>query len=226
MKATVLILCLFLSVLSVTAEESTFAKDKKHTFAELFNFGILIGPEFPPGDQGLSDYSVGYNIAIEGRYQVTHFLGAGLCIGRISLGGDYNWNQDFLLPSATPGTSMTSLKTFVLASFHFGFSPHTFTTVFKNDGLDRPVEQYHSGQFYPFLVLDVGPYFWSWETDAYPDSEESGTDMMIRFTPTVVYYVSDMISVSGGIHYSMWDFSGDFTTWGFLAGIKFRLSEL
>lgn len=218
MKRLILIITLFfLSVYN-------YAQDD---FWSRVNVTILGGPQFASGvEADFYDLSTGYYVGIDARYQLYRFMAIGISAGSNGWSGDVNFGSNFG-PNNQDASEISSSKTNLCASFHFGPSAPTWADITSKDSDITDVKPYPPGAIVPYFIFEIGPYFWNWEeTGQLGNFEESGSDVMLRGTLAGFYQMSKLFSITFGLSYTLYDFSGDFTATGIYAGARFNVGEI
>lgn len=222
MKIFTILVILFCTIL-------TFEAKPQDDFWDRVNVGIIGGPLFPSGDDA-EVLSTGYYVGIEARYQIFRFMAVGFSIGRNSWSGSFEESEFAKTGSLNQldySSDISSSKTNVSLSFHFGPSAPTWGNITASGGDISDVKPYQPGMFVPFFIFDIGPYFYSWtQEDEFETTEETGSDVFIRGTAAGFYQVSDLISLLIGLSYSLYEFGTDFTAVGILGGIRFNMGQL
>ena len=216
MKLTILIL-VFSAIL-------TFEIKPQDDFWSRVEIGILGGPLFPSGDDvEYANLSTGYYIGIDARYQLFRFMAVGFSIGRNAWNGNVNYELFKSAQFYEESADISSGKTNVCLSLHFGPSAPTWQSVtgYREDISD--VKPYQPGMIVPFFIFEIGPYFWNWTEG---DFEESGSDVFIRGTLAGFYQASRLISITLGLNYTLYEFGTSFTAFGIMAGLRFNMGQI
>lgn len=206
------------------------AEAQQLEFWDRVEVSVLGGPLFPAGDEiEAYNLSTGYYIGVDARYQLFRFMAVGFSVGRNA------WNGNVDLGLAKPGslnqfdysTDVSSGKTNVCLSLHFGPSAPTWSSITSLDTDISDVRPYSPGMVVPFFIFEIGPYFWDWtEENEFGKFEESGTDTFIRGTLAGFYQASRLISITLGFTYTLYAFNTDFTATGILAGLRFNMGQV
>jgi hypothetical protein len=202
----------------------TFEVKPQDDFWSRVEVGILGGPLFPSGDD--VDYvnlSTGYYIGMDARYQLFRFMAVGISFGRNSWSSNVQYELFKTNQFESEQTDVTSGKTNVCLSLHFGPSAPTWQTVtgYREDISD--VKPYQPGMIVPFFIFEIGPYFWNWTEG---DFEESGSDVFIRGTLAGFYQASRLISITLGVNYTLYEFGTEFTAFGIMGGLRFNMGQI
>jgi hypothetical protein len=176
------------------------AESKAGDFWDRCEVGVLGGPVFPGGDEG-DLLSTGFYVGLDARYQLFTFMAVGISFGTQSWSGEQSF--DDLFTPMGESNEISSNKTNVGLSFHFGPSAPTWTNIVSGKADIHDVKPYTPGMKVPFFVFDIGPYFWSWESGGY---DETGSDLMIRGTFAGFYQMTELISLTLGLSYTMYHF--------------------
>lgn len=206
----------------------SFEAKPQDDFWNRVEVGILGGPLFPAGDEiDVYNLSTGYYVGIDARYQLYRFMAVGFSIGRNAWNGDF---QATFKPGAVddPVTDVSSSKTNLSLSLHFGPSAPTWTDITSSSEVDiHDVQPYQPGMVVPFFIFEIGPYFWNWtEENEFGKFEESGSDVFIRGTLAGFYQMTKLISLTLGLSYTMYEFGTDFTAVGLFGGIRFNMGQV
>jgi len=220
----------FIILVSVCSAIFTFEAKPQDDFWSRVNVGILGGPLFPAGDEiDTYNLSTGYYIGIDARYQLFRFMAVGISAGRNAWNGSVNY-ENFLFKSNSEGdgsTEISSGKTNVCLSFHFGPSAPTWTGITSSRSDISDVKPYSPGMIVPFFIFEIGPYFWDWTEESESGKfEESGSDVFIRGTLAGFYQMSKLISITLGFSYTLYEFGTDFTATGIFAGVRFNMGQI
>jgi len=121
----------------------------------------LGGPLFPGGDEAeVSNLSTGYYIGIDARYQLFRFMAVGISAGRNAWSGNIDYSLFKSTQFYEESTEISSGKTNVCLSLHFGPSAPTWTGITSLDENISDVKPYSPGMIVPFFIFEIGPYFW------------------------------------------------------------------
>ena len=203
----------------------TFEAKAQDDFWSRVEVGVLGGPLFPSGDDvDYANLSTGYYIGMDARYQLFRFMAVGVSFGRNAWSG--NVQYDFFKTGQfefEEQTDISSGKTNMCLSLHFGPSAPTWQTVtgYREDISD--VKPYQPGMIVPFFIFEIGPYFWNWTEGEF---EESGSDVFIRGTLAGFYQASRLISITLGLNYTLYEFGTGFTAFGIMGGLRFNMGQI
>ncbi len=214
MNKFLILLPLLITFLTVQAQELEFW--------DRVEFSVLGGPLFPGGDEA-EVLSTGYYVGIDARYQLFRFMAVGVSVGRNAWTGEVDYFLDKSNQFFEESTEISSGKTNVCLSMHFGPSAPTWSSITSLDDDISDVKPYSSGAFVPFFIFEIGPYFWDWSQGEY---EETGSDVFIRGTLAGFYQVSKLLSLTLGFSYTLYEFGTEFTSTGILGGLRFNMGQI
>ncbi|NNG27210.1 MAG: hypothetical protein HKM87_06760 [Ignavibacteriaceae bacterium] len=204
---------------------------QQNDFWDRVEVSVLGGPLFTGGDEAdIYNFSTGYYIGLDARYQLFRFMAVGISVGRNAWSGNaefFGFDKSGSLNQFENSTDISSGKTNACVSFHFGPSAPTWTNIASLDEDISDVKPYSPGMIVPFFIFDIGPYFWDWtEENEFGKFEESGSDVFIRGTLAGFYQVSRLLSITLGFSYTLYEFGTSFTSTGILAGLRFNMGQI
>lgn len=207
-----------------------YSQQDELSFWDRTELSIIGGPLFPSGEDG-DLLSTGFYFGVDGRYQIFRFMAVGISIGRNGWNGQYTFDSGIPGSPSQEGPEISSGKTNVCASLHFGPSAPTWSSIagLTEEGSINDVKPYKVGSIVPYFIVDIGPYFWDWtETDPITGEsyDETGSDTMLRGTLAGFYQASKLISVTLGFSYTMYDFDGGFASTGLFGGLRFNMGQV
>ena len=91
-------------------------------------------------------------------------MAVGISVGRNSWSGDVTYD-DFGFGNTSNNTEISSSKTNVSLSLHFGPSAPSWQDVTSYDIDITDVQPYQPGMIVPFFILEIGSYFWNWSSE-------------------------------------------------------------
>jgi len=203
---------------------------QQNNFWNRVEVGILGGPLFPAGDE-IETYnlSTGYYFGIDARYQLFRFMAVGFSLGRNAWSGNFDlgFEKSGSFNQFDYSTDISSGKTNVCLSFHFGPSAPTWGSVTSLNDDISDVKPYSPGMIVPYFIFEIGPYFWDWTEESEFDTiEESGSDVFIRGTLAGFYQMSRLLALTLGFSYTLYEFGTDFTATGIFAGLRFNMGQV
>ena len=220
MKILLVLFLLCLSVISISAQED-------NEFWDRVNVGVWVGPLFPAGEETDSyNLSTGYYVGVDARYQLFRFMAVGMSVGRNAWSGDVTY-EHFDFGMTENATDISSSKTNVCLSLHFGPSAPSWKDFTSLDTDISDVRPYPPGMIVPFFIFEIGPYFWNWtEENDSGEFDESGSGTIVRGTVAGFYQMTKLFSLTAGLSYTLYDFDGDFSATGIFAGCRVNIGAL